>query len=665
MNESNSPVKKIIRLPLVILALFFASCLAAQATGPLLHPLFTDHAVLQRGQPVPVWGWAEADTRVTVEFAGQRVQASADANGKWSARLQPMEASCAGRTLRVTTDRPGLSATARDVLVGDVWLCSGQSNMEMGITLCNEEGAIAAADYPAIRLLNIPQQTAYRPQAHFSADWTRCSPEALRNSGPWGGFSATAYFFGQQLHQALGIPIGLIHASWGGTQAEGWTSALALSDYPSFQAKLAEVASVADSTADDPEQNYLRSWFLQHDPGTRQGWHTGEADTADWRDVTLPGTWADCGIAGYEGVLWIQRSVELPQAWAGRELVLELGEISDNDTTWLNGKRVGCTNGFGKPRTYRVPADQSRAGHNTLTLRVVNAGGGSILADQHPFRIHPVGQAEAAVTLAGPWKLQQTARKADTGRPLIGNPRVPSVLYNGMIAPLEPAALAGVIWYQGEANAGRAQQYQRLLPSMIRDWREKFQQQQLPFYIVSLANYQQRHDQPRDHSWAELREAQAITARELPHCGLAVAIDIGDANDIHPKNKREVGRRLALSALAYTYEKTVVGSGPWYRSIEIETDAIRIHFDHTDGGLLFQGATDRSFAVAGPDRNFIWAEARIDGDAVVVSSPEVKHPVAVRYAWDINPQACLYNRAGLPAVPFRSDNWPGITAGRE
>jgi len=259
------------------------------------------------------------------------------------------------------------------------------------------------------------------------------------------------------------------------------------------------------------------------------------------------------------------------------------------------------------------------------------------------------------------WQLQETAKKADTGRPLVGNPNVPGVLSNGMIAPLAPCALAGVIWYQGEANAPRAHQYRSLLPAMILDWRKQFAREDLPFHIVSLANYHSTADQPSDNAWAELREAQAMAAKTVPDCGLAVTIDIGEAADIHPKNKREVGRRLALSALAKTYGKPVVGSGPWFRSIEVEGERIRIHFDHTDGGLKLKEPAGMSFAIAGEDRRFVWANAVVDGETVIVSSPAAAKPLAVRYAWDSNPEASLYNGAGLPAVPFRSDDWPGIT----
>lgn len=655
-------------IQITLLLVFAGSFLSCQVerdvdVRPLLHPLFSDHAVLQRGQPVPVWGWAEPGTEVTLTFAGQTVRAIAGSDGKWIGTLQPLAAESSGRTITVKTGRKDLQAEARDVLVGDVWLCSGQSNMEMGIGSINEDEEIADADFPGIRLLTIPQKTAFQPQESFDADWAPCSPENLRGQGKWGGFSAVAYFFGKHLHRELEIPIGLIHSSWGGTQAEGWTSAEALTPFPAFHDQLAEVAAIANSTAEFPEKDYHDRWFRQHDPGTRQGWQEVATDTSDWRDVQLPGRWADCGIPRFEGIVWFQRQIDLPDDWGERKLVVNLGEISDNDTTWLNGEMIGNTSEFGAPRTYAVPEGLARPGGNVIAVRVTNAGGGGILADNHPLSIYPEGNPDEAISLSGPWKMQKTASKGETGRPLIGNPRVPAVLYNGMISPLEPSALAGVIWYQGEANASRAYQYRSLLPAMIQDWREKFNQEDLPFHIVSLAAYQQRVDQPRDSAWAELREAQAMTAQNVPHCGLAVAIDIGDADDIHPKNKREVGRRLALSALAGTYGRPVAGSGPWFKTIQVEGDAIRIRFDHTGGGggLVFKGDTDRSFAVAGKDRKFVWAIARIDGEDVIVSAPEVPEPVAVRYAWDTNPQACLVNDAGLPAVPFRSDDWPGIT----
>jgi sialate O-acetylesterase len=291
-------------------------------------------------------------------------------------------------------------------------------------------------------------------------------------------------------------------------------------------------------------------------------------------------------------------------------------------------------------------------------MRISNAGGGGFSGTPDQMKIHPVGDEASAVSLAGPWHIQDTATRARSGAPLAGNPNVPTVLYNGMIAPLIPFAIKGAIWYQGEANTGRARQYRTLLPAMIRDWRSRFGVGDFGFHIVSLANFQAASDAPQDSAWAELREAQALTARSLPHCGLAIAIDIGEAGDIHPKNKAEIGRRLALSALALTYGKPVEWSGPWYRSMETAGQGIRLSFDHAKGGLIAKGKQPTGFAISGEDRNFVWADAVIEGDTVMVSSPAVAKPVAVRYGWDSNPACNLYNRENLPAVPFRTDDWP-------
>ncbi len=644
-------LRPILLFPLLIV---IAPSMGASEALPLLHPLFTDHAVVQRDRPIALWGWAEPGATVTVRFAGQTRMTRAGPDGKWACSLDPLAASGEGRRLEVEADKPRLTAAVEDVLVGDVWLCSGQSNMEMGIGLCKEDEEIARANFPGIRLIGIPHKAAFKPQETFVAEWQPCSPKALRDGG-WGGFSATAYFFGKKLHQELGIPIGLIHASLGGTLAEAWTSAPALDGFPEFKPQLDEVAAAA-STAGDPEIEYLDAWFKQHDPGTSKGWFKPDVRTSNWREVTLPGGWADCGIPGFEGVVWAGRHFELPPAWAGKPLVVRVGEISDNDTTWLNGKVIGRTNQFGVPRRYRTEAGIAQAGTNTITLRVTNAGGGGILADKHPLCIHPEGDEAAAISLAGKWRLQETAKMGDTGRPMVGNPNVPGVLYNGMIAPLVPCALTGVIWYQGEANTPRARQYRKLLPALIHDWRGRFQRHDLAFHIVSLANY----EKPRDHSWPELREAQAMTARNVPHCGLAVAIDIGDPLDIHPKNKRDVGNRLALGALADTYGKSVVGSGPWFRSMEVTAAGVRLSFDHGAGGLVAKGDKLAGFSIAGEDRNFVAAGAVIEGETVLVSSTSVAKPVAVRYGWAANPTCNLYNNASLPAVPFRTDDWPSL-----
>ncbi len=634
--------------------LFFSSLLALCSSlslaeeKPLLHPLFSDHGVLQRGCAVPVWGWAEPGAKLTVRFAGQTKQAVAATDGKWKILLDSMDASSEGRVLVVESGASRVEV--KDVLVGDIWLCSGQSNMEMGITGCNEDGEISKANFSNIRLITVPHTVAYKPQETFSGSWKPCSPKSLSE-----GFSAVAYFFGKKLHEELDVPIGLIHSSWGGTMIEAWMSGRSLKAFPQTEKELKMVEEIGNSTAANPLLEIMNAWFLKHDPGTQQGWEKGTADTSTWREVALPNNYAACGIPGYEGVVWIQREFDLPADWTEKDLIVQLGILHDTDTTWLNGQEIGRTDSYEHVTRYEVPAGIAKSGKNIITLRMTNAGGGGIEVKGPPMHVHPRDAEDKAIPLSGKWHMRETAGKGKTGRPLIGNPRVSTVLYNAMIAPLEPCALTGAIWYQGEANAGAAKQYSKFLPAMIADWRKQFGRDDMAFHIVSLANYQDAGEQPRENAWAELREVQAMTAKSVPHCGLAIAIDIGDAKDIHPKNKRDVGLRLALSALAKTYGKSVSFSGPWYREMKVEGDRIRLSFDHTDQGLHFKGATDKSFAIAGEDGKFVWANAEIDGAEVIVSAPAVTKPVAVRYAWDSNPQAPLYNGAELPAVPFRTD----------
>jgi sialate O-acetylesterase len=655
-----------------ILFLLFVSVLSAFGAGdvvgrPLLHPLFSDHVVLQRESPVPVWGWTAPGTKITVKFAGQKRSATADADGKWLVKLAPLHASAASRTLTVTSGTGAQTQTINDVLVGDVWLCSGQSNMEMGVGVCNVPNEIAAANFPQIRLLTVPRLVAYEPVQTMPASWLPCTPTNLIE-GRWGGFSAAGYFFGRTLHQNLKIPIGLIHSSWGGTVAEAWTSFEALKPLPDFEGRLDQFAAAASATADNGDYaKKYETWCEAHDPGTAQGWAKPETDSASWRTVSMPQPFEQAGLPGFDGMVWFRREIEVPAAWTGKDLTLHLGPIDDIDTTWVNGVKVGQMNRYDLDRVYQVPGSAVKVGGNVITVRVLDTGGiGGLVAKPEQMSLAPFGDAGLKpLSLAGEWQMRDSAPLAGLPAPPqvtdANNPNVTTVLYNGMIAPLLPFAIKGAIWYQGESNADRACQYRKLLPAMINDWRQRFGVGEFPFYIVQLAAFQATNSEPRENNWAELREAQALTAATLPNCGLAVAIDIGDAKDIHPKNKLEVGRRLALAALAKTYRKKIEGAGPSYKSLEVTGGGILLKFDHVHGGLAAKGGKLTGFAIAGEDRKFVWADAVINGGAVLVSSPSVPKPVAVRYAWDINPVCNLYNQSDLPAVPFRTDNWPMIT----
>ena len=623
---------------------------------PLLHPLFSDHMVLQRDIKVPIWGWANPGTKITVAFARQTKTAFAGLDGKWMVHLNRMVASSEPRMITVTSAEKNQSITVQDVLVGDVWLCSGQSNMEMGIGACNATNDIAQANFPQIRLLTVPRLIATSPVQTLQCRWLPCSPANVMQ-GLWGGFSAAGFYFGRELNRQLTIPIGLIHSSWGGTVAEAWTSPEGLRPLGDFDQNLDQVAASSKGTKVDYDVQY-ENWCRKNDPGTIQGWAQPDLDGSGWKTVTMPQAFEQAGLPDFDGIVWFRHAFDLPAAWSGQALKLGLGPVDDIDTTFINGVKVGQMNRYDLNRIYSVPAEVLKSGRNT-----VRAGG--LVGTPEQMFLKPATGTAPALSLAGDWQMRDSVPLSKLPVPPApsdaNNPNVVTVLYNGMIAPLLPFAIKGAIWYQGESNADRAYQYRRLLPAMIGDWRRLFTVGDFPFYIVQLAAFQATQPQPRENNWAELREAQALTARTVPHSGLAVAIDIGEASDIHPKNKAEVGRRLALCALAQTYGQKVEFSGPWYKSMKVDGHSVHLSFDHVDGGLEAKGPELKGFAVAGEDHKFVWANAVIDGKHVVVSAPGVGNPVAVRYAWDVNPVCNLYNQAGLPAVPFRTDDWPGVT----
>jgi sialate O-acetylesterase len=646
-------------MKLTVTAFVLAVTLSA-AAEPFLSPVFTDNMVLQRDQKDAIWGWSKPGEKVTVSIAGQSAETSAGADGKWTVMLPPQKA---GGPHTLTVKGPE-TVTLNNILFGDVWICSGQSNMEWVVANSNNAQAeIAAADFPEIRSITLPHVAAAQPQNTFSSDgWQVCSPKTA------GGFTAVGYFFGRKLHQDLKVPIGLIHTSWGGTIAEAWISKEALEPLHDFNQAMADLERQSKPTAGNPDSH--AEWFATNDPGSAGGWADEKFADGAWATINQPCQWSGSNIAdlmNFDGVVWFRRSLDLPADAAGKEAVLDLGAIDDEDTVWVNGKQIGATEGFQKLRSYTVPAGLLKQGENSIAVRVLDLNGDGGFTG-------PAGQMKLVIPtltpllLDGAWRYKVGADLTKTTaypKRLGSNPNIPTVLYNAMIAPLVPYGIKGAIWYQGESNAGRAIQYRKVLPALIGDWRARFTQSDFPFYIVQLANFTPRLPQPGESEWAELREAQALTAKNVPNSGLAVAIDIGEAGDIHPRNKQDVGTRLALEALAKTYKKDIVSSGPDYREAKTEGNAIRLSFDHVGGGLEARGGALKGFAIAGADKKFVWADAKIDGATLVVSSPEVSAPVAVRYAWAHNPEATLFNKEGLPAIPFRTDDWPGITEGRK
>ena len=619
-------------------------------------PLFTDNMVLQRDAKVPVWGKASPGEPVTVSFNGQTKATKADAKGKWRVSLDPMKASAEPAILSVNRTE------FKNVLVGEVWICSGQSNMEMGVgNVTDGTKEIASADNPQIRLFMIGHGFAAKPLDEFpGAKWKDCTPASVAEGG-WdchGGFSAVGYFFGRELQKSLGVPVGLIEAAWGGTPAQAWTPIAASRARPIYSGYVAQYEDAAENgfKTEDAAQRKLKDL---DNVGETKGWQKPGFSVASWNNAKVPGAWsADPAIGLLNGAIWFRREIEIPKDWAGSPLTLFLGAIDDYDIVYFNGIKVGSTgpetpNWWTAKRGYKVPGKLVKSGKNILAVRVFNDDGdGGFIGAAEELKL--ANDRAGSIALAGNWKskIEPGGAKYRTVPPVAQS--VPAGLYNAMIAPAIPYAIKGAIWYQGEANAGKADEYRTLFPDLIKSWRAAWGQGDFPFYFVQLANFNS------GGGWPEIREAQTM-ALSLPDTGMAVAIDIGEANDIHPKNKREVGRRLACNALAYTYGLKVAPCGPLYKSITVKDGKAILSFNHAGSGLACKGDTLKGFAVCGADKVFVRADAKIDGDSVVVSSPKVKSPVAIRYAWAENPECNLYNKEWLPASPFRTDSFSGVT----
>ncbi|MCD7939365.1 MAG: 9-O-acetylesterase [Bacteroides intestinalis] len=476
-------------------------------------------------------------------------------------------------------------------------------------------------------------------------------------------FSATAYFFGREISEKQNVPVGLIHTSWGGTNVESWISGKVLQEMPDFSNVVEEVCAMPDKIAMKAEYlKTLESWNNRVDEGFSAGKPVRaevSLDDSNWSKMKFPGMVEEQGLNGLDGLIWLRRTVDIPASWAGKKVQMILGTIDDNDITYWNGQEIGRTTGYTIQRNYTVPGKLVKAGSLSLAIRIVDTGGGCGMPNDLYLRSANGEQ----ISLAGEWKYQVAADARKEGMPpkdMSENPNLPTSLYNAMIHPLVPYSIRGAIWYQGENNASRAYQYRELFPLVIENWRKEWGKD-FPSYFVQLANFKPVSPEPVDSDWAELREAQTRTL-SMANTGMAVIIDKGEANDIHPKDKQAVGHRLALIARTKTYGEQIPYSGPMYHSYEVDGDKIILSFDHTEGGLKSgDGKTLQGFSIAGRDHKFHWAKAEIQGDKIVVSSPEVSYPIAVRYAWADNPVCNLYNGAGLPASPFRTDDWKGVT----
>jgi sialate O-acetylesterase len=620
---------------------------------PFLSPIFGDNMVLQRGKPNTVWGWSEPGDQIHIEIAGKHAEGVAGIDRRWQVKIQPP---AAGGPYTITI-KGHQTIEVHNVLVGDVWLCGGQSNMQLGLgSAKNGEEEVKAADFPQIRFFPVAPHPAYRRTELVEGTWKIPSPDTAA------GVSAVAYYFARKVQKEIHIPIGLVVDALGGTPAEAWTSAEALRPLNDFDIPRAELEKMTAAGA--PEYgNYIMHWYDEYDAGLKGNWAAPDLDDSSWKLVDIPGGFAELGVPDMPAVVWFRKEVVLPETASPGKSSIFLGSIERMDTVYINGQLVGASAWVENPRVYGIPDGVLKPGKNIIAIRVLKTkpqGGFLGKAEE----LHLTLADKSIVPLAGKWK-GRLSLDARSPQPLpLGYenwPVMPSVLYQGMLAPVSPLSITGVLWYQGEQNSDRGFQYRKILPVMIEDWRKLFGQGDFPFYIVSLPTFQHRRELPTDDTWAETRESQALTASRVRNSCLAVTIDTGDPDNLHPKDKQPVGERLALCALAKHYGKKVAYSGPTLARVQRLPGSIRLNFTHTDGGLIVKGPKLEEFAIAGEDRKWYWADAQIKGNSVVVSSPSVPSPKEVRYAWQSNPAATLFNGAGLPAAPFRTDMWPGIT----
>lgn len=617
----------------VLTWLFVAALCVPQLSAKVRLPrLVSDRMVLQRDTELDIWGWADPGEKVTVRFQGRHYDTETGADGCWHVLLPPQQA---GGPFVLEVNE----IVIRDVLVGDVWLCSGQSNQETPIArLTDKFPEINVSNNHMIRHYKVPTQDVkgeLREEIAGNAGWHSAIASDVMN------WTALAYFFAQEAYEHTHVPVGMLVSSLGGSAIESWISQEHLKEFPQL---------LVDQAAYDSLK------LARQDRGAGR-WQLPECDDSDWATMTVPGYWRENG-ADIHGTVWCRKTFDVPSSMAGRHARLYMGTMVDSDSVFVNGTFVGFTSYTYPPRKYDIPAGVLREGKNVIAVRLTaNGGNGGFVKDK---RYAIVGD-EAEIDLTGTWRYKTGIDQSEVQRlsaRLANLDRTGSGLYNGMIYPIRHYRVKGAIWYQGETNAGNPAPYADYLKALITNWRELWQWPDMPFLLVQLPNFMEKKDRPTDSGWARIRDAQFRTALSVPHTELAVTYDAGEWNDIHPLDKKTVAHRLFLGARRLVYGEKVNASGPLYKDMQVDGDRIVLSFTETGRGLACRGKELKHFAIAGEDRKFVWAKAVIRGNKVVVSSPEVKHPVAVRYAWSDNPSdANLCNKDGLLASPFRTDNW--------
>jgi len=621
-----------------------------QVTMPTV---FGDGMVLQRDIDIPVWGWAaDAETQITVELGKNSLKTVTGKDGKWMLHMPALQVGGPWKMLVYEGNKSQPSLKFENILIGDVWLASGQSNMEWQVQQSmNAEKEIKDANYTDIRFLLVPHTIKTEKQDDIlHASWEVCDSIHVKT------VSAAAYFFARELHAELNIPIGIIQSTWGGTPVEAWTSREQLLSSSITREKVLKNDTVTEDQFISDSLSWIRFWDIVYNPAEEivDIYSKKKFNDFDWPELSMPSTLKDWNMPFYEGMFWLRKEIIIPENMQGKSLSINLGHPEMNYSLYFNGMEI-CKNIWNAElkHEYLLPSEIVNEGTNVIAVRIaVLWGGGGF---NPPAEEMFITDGKTKISLAGTWKFK---KDLEPEIPKINNfHKFPSYLYNGMIHPLIPFGIKGFIWYQGEENYKNAKDYQTLFPLMITNWRILWKQGYLPFIYVQLANYLRQWPEPTESQWAELREAQTM-ALSQPKTAMACIIDIGDANTIHPLNKQEVGRRLALLAEEMVYDKPVQAYGPVFQDFKVEGDTVIVIFKETGCGLSIRnGETLNGFAVAGSDNKFYRAVAKIVGNNVVVNSDKVANPVAVRDGWADNPDCNLINKEGLPAIPFRTDEW--------
>ncbi|MBZ4043388.1 sialate O-acetylesterase [Flavobacterium hibisci] len=635
---------------IVFILLIFSVIVNAKVRMPLL---FSDGMVLQRDKQIPILGFADANESIEVHFNKQIKKTTADKNGKWTLNLNPEKAGGPFELIIIGKN----TITIKNVLVGEVWICSGQSNMEFQVSkTLNSEKEIADANYPMIRHFGVAQDLSGTPKDDLKqGKWEEANKQNV------GNFTAVGYYFARKLYSELKIPIGIINTSWGGTNVETWTSREAFLNSPDFKAMIVDVPvmnvdSISKLYAKKMKERVEKIQGTEVSTANENAFKELSFDDKNWGDLKTPSLWENQPLGDLDGVVWMRKTITLSADDLKNKAVLSLSKIDDEDITYVNGIEVGKNKVYDAKRVYTIPTTILREGTNVIAVRIVDTGGGGgIYGEASDLKIT---LGTKIIPLDGKWKFKVIAVKT-----ALSPNSYPSLLYNAMVNPLVPYAVQGVLWYQGEANVWRANQYKKAFPLLITDWRTKFKQGNFPFYFVQLSTFDEFGGNSQKGSrWAELREAQSETLK-LPNTGMAVTTDIGNAKDIHPTNKQDIGLRLAAIAMNNIYGKKQVYSGPTYKSQEIKGNQIILTFDNIGSGLSTPNNDElKGFEIAGADKVFHSAKAIIKDNKVIVSIGNVLNPVAVRYGWaDDDTAINLFNKEKFPASPFRTDNWEMIT----